>query len=111
MDAGSPRGGPPEGHEPDSARAARTMVRYSALGFQVVLTFAVLTWLGAWCDRRYSSGPWGTLAGVGLGIVALFTVLLREGRKDPAARGGRGGARPGVPDGERGDERGPRGER
>jgi hypothetical protein len=55
------------------------MLRASALGLQVVILFAVLAWAGHWIDGRYDSAPWGTLAGIALGISGMVTTLLREG--------------------------------
>lgn len=55
------------------------MLRASALGLQVVILFAVLAWAGHWIDGRYDSAPWGTLAGIALGIFGMVTTLLREG--------------------------------
>jgi F0F1-type ATP synthase assembly protein I len=54
------------------------MLRASALGLQVVITFAVLAWAGHWLDGRYGYAPWGTLSGVALGLFAMVTALLRE---------------------------------
>ena len=79
MVAGPSRNGPPEGG--GSKRGARrpdAMLRASALGLQVVITFAVLAWAGYWLDGRYGFAPWGTLGGIALGLFAMVTALLRE---------------------------------
>lgn len=55
------------------------MLRYSALGLQVVITFIALAAAGIWLDDRYDFGPWGTLGGIVVGLFAMFTALLREG--------------------------------
>lgn len=73
--------------EPEDDPAKRAAyVRFSSLGFQVVITFVVLAmggaWLDDWLDRGVGSIPWGTLGGVGLGLVAMVKIMLHEGRDD-----------------------------
>ena len=62
----------------DPAKAA-AYVRFSSLGFQVVITFVVLALGGSWLDGKIGTSPWGTLGGVGLGLVAMVKIMLREG--------------------------------
>jgi len=56
-------------------------VSSSTLGFQVVITFALLTWVGVWADGRFGWQPWGTLGGVALGLVSMLHLFLRESGK------------------------------
>ena len=58
--------------------ATARWARSSALGLQVVLTFVLFSVGGAWLDEKYGWAPWGTLGGIGLGLFALFSLLLRE---------------------------------
>ena len=62
----------------DPAKAA-AYIRFSTLGFQVVITFVVLALAGSWLDGKFGSSPWGTLGGVGLGLVAMVKIMLHEG--------------------------------
>ncbi|MAW77509.1 MAG: hypothetical protein CMJ95_09025 [Planctomycetes bacterium] len=66
--------------DPDGEPAkAAAYVRFSSLGFQVVITFVVLALGGSWLDGKIGTSPWGTLGGVGLGLVAMVKIMLREG--------------------------------
>ncbi|MDE0959226.1 MAG: AtpZ/AtpI family protein [Planctomycetota bacterium] len=67
--------------EPDGDPAkAAAIVRLSTLGFQVVLTFIALAFGGNWLDGKFEIAPYGTLAGIGLGLVAMVKILLQEGQ-------------------------------
>jgi F0F1-type ATP synthase assembly protein I len=68
----------------DTARA------YS-LGFELVCAVAGFVLVGIWIDRHYSSGPWGTLICLCLGLIGGFYNLIRG-----AARLSRGPG-PGAP--------------
>ena len=72
----------------DTARA------YS-LGFELVCAVAGFVLVGIWIDRHYSSGPWGTLICLCLGLIGGFYNLIRgasrmSGGLRPGARGGAG---------------------
>jgi F0F1-type ATP synthase assembly protein I len=54
----------------DTARA------YS-LGFELVCAVAGFVLVGIWIDRHYSSGPWGTLICLCLGLIGGFYNLIR----------------------------------
>jgi hypothetical protein len=54
----------------DAARA------YS-LGFELVCAVAGFVLVGIWIDRHYSSGPWGTLTCLFLGLIGGFYNLIR----------------------------------
>jgi F0F1-type ATP synthase assembly protein I len=69
----------------DAARA------YS-LGFELVGAVAGFVLVGIWIDRHYSSGPWGTLICLFLGLIGGFYNLIR-GAARMAAGSGRGDAR------------------
>jgi F0F1-type ATP synthase assembly protein I len=51
--------------------------RAYALGFELVCAVAGFVLVGYWIDRHYSSGPWGTLIGLLLGLVGGTHNLLR----------------------------------
>ncbi|MEC9475802.1 MAG: AtpZ/AtpI family protein [Planctomycetota bacterium] len=71
----------------DPAKAA-DYIRFSSMGFQVVITFVVLALGGQWLDVTIGISPWGTLGGVGLGLVAMFKIMLQEGTGGGASRSG-----------------------
>jgi hypothetical protein len=77
----------------DAARA------YS-LGFELVCAVAGFVLVGIWIDRHYSSGPWGTLICLCLGLIGGFYNLIRgaarmSGGLGPGMRGGAASA-PGM---------------
>ena len=73
--------------EPDNDPAkAAAYIRLSTLGFQVVITFVVLALAGIWIDDQYDVSPWGTLGGIGLGLVAMVKILLHEGQRVPGSK-------------------------
>ena len=58
MHTGPPRDESPKQREPDrEGEPARAMLRTSALGLQVVMTFVVLAVAGTWVDDRFEVGP------------------------------------------------------
>lgn len=77
----------------DTARA------YS-LGFELVCAVAGFVLVGIWIDRHYSSGPWGTLICLCLGLIGGFYNLIRGAAG--LSRGIGPGARAPQPDSEAG---------
>lgn len=63
------------------------------LGFELVCAVAGFVLVGVWIDRHYSSGPWGTLICLVLGLIGGLYNLFRG-----VSRLG-GGAGPGGPRG------------
>jgi F0F1-type ATP synthase assembly protein I len=84
----------------DTARA------YS-LGFELVCAVAGFVLVGIWIDRHYSSGPWGTLICLCLGLIGGFYNLIRgaaglsggpaPGARDPQPDSEAGGGTDGAP--------------
>ena len=72
------RGSSDSDRDGDPAKSA-AYIRLSTLGFQVVITFVALALGGYWLDGKFGSSPWGTLGGIGLALVAMVKILLREG--------------------------------
>lgn len=72
---------------PDPATLARG-ARAAALVSQMAVITVLCGGLGFWLDHRYDTTPWllagGTLGGFALGLVPLFTVLLRPEPDDDA---------------------------
>jgi Putative F0F1-ATPase subunit Ca2+/Mg2+ transporter len=66
--------------------------RAYSLGFDFVCAVAGFVLVGIWIDRHYSSGPWGTLICLFLGLIGGFYNLIRG-----AARMS-GGLRPRAPE-------------
>jgi F0F1-type ATP synthase assembly protein I len=92
----------PRGREGGRARVRALMpgkqtqrgdtARAYSLGFELVCAVAGFVLVGLWIDRHYSSGPWGTLVCLFLGLIGGFYNLFR-GAARLAAGPGPGGAR------------------
>lgn len=52
-------------------------LRFSAVGFELVLGVGLGYWIGSWLDARYGSHPTWTLVLVVLGTAAGFAGLVR----------------------------------
>jgi F0F1-type ATP synthase assembly protein I len=68
--------------------------RAYALGFEFACAVAGFVLIGFWIDRHYSSGPWGTLICLVLGLVGAFYNLIRGTSR---LNGSLRAAAPGVP--------------
>ncbi len=65
----------------ETRRAFRELAFYSSLGFAVALSIFIGLAIGVYLDRRWSTQPWLTLIGLGLGIVAGFRNIALAIRK------------------------------
>ena len=52
--------------------------RYAGLGLQFVVTLALFGALGWWIDGKVGSAPWLLVAGVLVGSVVAFILILRS---------------------------------
>ncbi|MBD2713795.1 AtpZ/AtpI family protein [Hymenobacter sp. BT646] len=48
------------------------------VGFQMLATIGLSTWLGIWLDGRFSSGPWGTVVLTLAGVFVAMYLVIRE---------------------------------
>jgi hypothetical protein len=79
----------------DAARA------YS-LGFELVCAVAGFVLVGFWIDRHYSSGPWGTLVCLFLGLIGgVYNLIRGASRMTSGPRPGRAGGAASAPGSER----------
>lgn len=53
-------------------------IRYSYLGFTMVVLVGGFLYGGYWIDQRFETDPWGTLIGLGLGILFGFGYFVLE---------------------------------
>lgn len=60
-----------KGRSPIGA-ALREYAPYVTLGFQLAAAVVVFVLAGVWLDRRFDLSPWGTLAGLLLGMTGGF---------------------------------------
>ena len=86
-----PKHGAPERTDgemsPRRSRYAKIAVG-AALGSQFVGSAAGGVIVGVWLDGRYGTGPWATIVGSVLGLVAGLVILIRMGRAASGASGG-----------------------
>ncbi|MBR7948697.1 AtpZ/AtpI family protein [Microvirga sp. STR05] len=52
--------------------------RFMGVGFQMLATIGLSTWLGIWLDGRFSSGPWGTVVLTLAGVFVAMYLVIRE---------------------------------
>ncbi|AII51656.1 hypothetical protein N008_06620 [Hymenobacter sp. APR13] len=48
------------------------------VGFQMLATIGLCTWLGVWLDGRYGSEPWGTVGLTLFGVFVAMYLVIRE---------------------------------
>ncbi len=68
----------------ETLRTVRELAYYSSLGLQVALSIFIGLAAGVWLDRRWGTGPWLTLIGIGMGIAAGYRnigLAIRKSRK------------------------------
>lgn len=59
----------------------KKVVRYSAVGFEMVLSVGVGAAIGVYLDRYFGTKPWLTLAFIILGSIAGFIEIFRLVKK------------------------------
>ena len=60
--------------------------------FEAVFAILIGAGLGYAVDRRFGTGPWGVVSGLGLGFGAFVLRLVRLGREMQGGEGPTGGA-------------------
>ncbi|MBW2731777.1 MAG: AtpZ/AtpI family protein [Deltaproteobacteria bacterium] len=65
----------------DGRKAWAVAIRFSAVGFELVLGVGLGYWLGSWLDARYESYPTLTLLCLLLGAAVGFAGLARVVRQ------------------------------
>lgn len=56
----------------------KTYFRYSHLGLQFFVVFAVCFYGGHCLDKHWATSPWLTIVGFGLGFAASLWLLIKE---------------------------------
>ncbi len=57
---------------------------YLSLGTQIAFGMALFVGIGYFVDRWLESTPWGMIVGAVLGMVAVFSLVIRMARDDDA---------------------------
>lgn len=57
------------------------LAQASSIGLAMVLAIVFGTALGYWVDKTWSTGPWGLLIGLLIGIIAAFRNLYILGKR------------------------------
>jgi ATP synthase protein I len=68
----------------ETRQAFRDMAFFSSLGLSVALSIFIGLGLGLYLDRKFDTGPWLMLIGLGLGIAAGFRNIgfaIKKSRK------------------------------
>lgn len=52
--------------------------RYAHLGTQLAAAVLLGLFVGYWADKRLGSGPWGLLAGGGIGVAVGLYLFMKE---------------------------------
>lgn len=74
--------------EPDRRDAMRAAGRLGAIGMEMGAGVVGGLLVGSWVDRKWSVGPYGTLLGALIGMVAAFRSLIRLVRLEAQASEG-----------------------
>ncbi|MBU0994532.1 MAG: AtpZ/AtpI family protein [Proteobacteria bacterium] len=61
----------------ETVRWVRELASYSSLGLTVAFSIFIGLFLGVYLDRRFGTNPWLTLIGLGFGIAAGFSNIIR----------------------------------
>ena len=61
----------------ETVQTLRELASYSSLGLTVAFSIFIGLFAGVFLDRRIGTNPWFMLIGLGLGIAAGFTQIVR----------------------------------
>lgn len=61
----------------ETVRWLRELASFSSLGLTVAFSIFIGLFLGVYLDRRFGTNPWLTMIGLGFGIAAAFSNILR----------------------------------
>jgi F0F1-type ATP synthase assembly protein I len=53
--------------------------RNLGFGLQIGVGVTLGYLIGAWCDRKFGSAPWGLVIGVSLGLASGMYLLIKDG--------------------------------
>jgi F0F1-type ATP synthase assembly protein I len=73
----------PSPRRPDDQRERRRLLALSGVGMEFLAAVLLCTGLGWWIDSKADSGPWGTVAGAGLGFVVGLYLLIKATAGNP----------------------------
>ena len=57
----------------------KMIVKALELGFEIVVSLLLFTFLGLYLDNKFNISPIGILCGVLLGVVSAFAILFKFG--------------------------------
>ena len=76
---------PPEEDKPSPQRTQLAIYQglggFGPLGLEILPSLALFTYVGYWADGKLGTGPWLTLLGVGVGVVAAVRAVQRALRQ------------------------------
>ena len=61
----------------ETVRWMRELASYSSLGLTVAFSIFIGLFFGIYLDRRFGTEPWLTMVGLGFGIAAAFSNIIR----------------------------------
>jgi F0F1-type ATP synthase assembly protein I len=69
--------------EPTKSRPFNTYLKYSSVGFQILASLLLFTWLGQWLDKKAGNEqPWITILLIFLALGGSFYQLYRSVKVD-----------------------------
>lgn len=61
----------------ETVRELRALAAHSSLGLTVAFSIFIGLFLGVFLDKRFDTSPWLTLIGLGFGIAAAYSNIVR----------------------------------
>ena len=61
----------------ETVRTLRELASHSSLGLTVALSIFIGLFIGVYLDKRFGTNPWLMLIGLGFGIAAAFSNIVK----------------------------------
>lgn len=61
----------------ETVRAFRELASHSSLGLTVAFSIFIGLFIGVYLDKRFGTNPWLMLIGLGFGIAAAFSNIVK----------------------------------
>ena len=72
----------------DKGKTLRELGYFASLGISVALSIVIGLAIGYWLDKKFDTQPVLLLVGLGFGIAAGFSNIIRAGQKSRKINGG-----------------------